>query len=98
MLSEPTKETWCSYQGNARHAFWNETDARAEVLEVFTPAGLEKWFGELAEIVASDSIDLNDIVESGRRFGTELDIESIQPMMEVHGLRFVTRACTRRDE
>lgn len=28
----------------ASHTFWNETDSRAEVLEIFTPAGLEGWF------------------------------------------------------
>ncbi len=37
------------------HTFWNETDSRTEVLEIFTPAGLERWFGDLAEIVASGS-------------------------------------------
>jgi oxalate decarboxylase/phosphoglucose isomerase-like protein (cupin superfamily) len=73
---------------DAHHTFWNETDAASEVLEIFTPAGLERWFGELAEIVASASFDLNDIVESARRFGTELDLESIQPLMNAHGLRF----------
>jgi hypothetical protein len=36
------------------------------------------------------SSDLNDIAESGRGFGTELDIESIQPLMDAHGLRFPT--------
>lgn len=72
----------------ARHTFWNQTDLRAEVLEIFTPAGLERWFGELAEIVASGTFDLQTIVESGRRFGTDLDLESIEGLMDKHGLVF----------
>ncbi|MHB8594506.1 MAG: cupin domain-containing protein [Acidimicrobiales bacterium] len=73
---------------DADHTFWNETDSRADVLELFTPAGLERWFGELAEIVAAGSFDLDTIVESGRRFGTELDLESIQPLVDRHHLVF----------
>jgi hypothetical protein len=34
----------------ARHTFWNDSDESACVLELFTPAGLEQWFFELAEI------------------------------------------------
>jgi mannose-6-phosphate isomerase-like protein (cupin superfamily) len=70
------------------YTFWNETDSRAEVLEIFTPAGLERWFGELAEIVASGEFDLNTIVESGRRFGTDLDLDSIQSLIDNHHLVF----------
>jgi quercetin dioxygenase-like cupin family protein len=70
------------------HTFWNETDAKAEVLEIFTPAGLEHWFGELAEIVASGEFDLNTIVESARRYGTDLDLDSIQPLVDRHHLVF----------
>jgi quercetin dioxygenase-like cupin family protein len=72
----------------ASHTFWNETDTRSEVLEIFTPAGLEGWFRELAEIVSSEAFDLDAIVESGRRFGTELDFDSIQPLLDSHNLQF----------
>jgi quercetin dioxygenase-like cupin family protein len=75
-------------QRGMSHTFWNETNAQAEVLEIFTPAGLEDWFHELAEIVASDSFDLDTIVESARRFGTELDLGSIQDLIEAHDLTF----------
>jgi hypothetical protein len=60
------------------------------VLEIFTPAGLEDWFQELAEIVSSDPFDLDTIVESGLRFGTMLDLESIQTLMDEHALVFLT--------
>ena len=68
------------------HTFWNDTDATATVLEIFTPAGLEDWFSELAEIVASGTFDLDDIVNTGRRYGTELDLDSLQPLLDAYGL------------
>jgi quercetin dioxygenase-like cupin family protein len=69
-----------------RHTFWNDADEPARVLELFTPAGLEQWFFELAEIVGSGSFTIDDIVESGRRYGTELDLDSIEPLL-ARGLR-----------
>jgi hypothetical protein len=69
-----------------RHTFWNDSDEPARVLELFTPAGLEGWFAELAELVGSGDYSVEDIVESGRRFGTELDLDSLGPLME-RGLR-----------
>jgi hypothetical protein len=57
------------------------------VLELFTPAGLEGWFLELAEIVRSEPVSLTDIVESGRRFGTELDLDSVESLLTSFDLR-----------
>jgi quercetin dioxygenase-like cupin family protein len=71
----------------AIHTFWNPTDVPAKVLELFTPAGLEGWFLELAEIVRSEPVSLTDIVESGRRFGTELDLDSVVPLLTSFDLR-----------
>jgi quercetin dioxygenase-like cupin family protein len=73
---------------DASHTFWNETETQAEVLEIFTPAGLEGWFRELSEIVSSGSFDIQTIVESGLRFGTTLDLDSIQPLIDHHHLQF----------
>jgi quercetin dioxygenase-like cupin family protein len=70
----------------ARHTFWNDSDESASVLELFTPAGLEQWFFEVAEIVGSGSFSIEDIVESGQKFGTELELDSIEPLLAT-GLR-----------
>jgi hypothetical protein len=70
-----------------RHTFWNDTDESAKVLELFTPAGLERWFLDLAEIVGSGSYSMTDIVESGRRFGTELELDSLEPLLTDHELQ-----------
>ena len=69
-----------------RHTFWNDSDEPARVLELFTPAGLEAWFGELAELIGSGTYSIDDIVESGRRFGTELELDSLEPLL-ARGLR-----------
>jgi quercetin dioxygenase-like cupin family protein len=70
-----------------RHTFWNDTDRPAKVLELFTPAGLEGWFLELAEIVSSGSFSLTDIVDSGRRYGTHLELDTLDSLLAAHGLR-----------
>ena len=43
---------------------------------------------EEAEIVSSGSFDLDTIVESGHRFGTALDLNSIQPLLDAYDLQF----------
>jgi hypothetical protein len=70
------------------HTFWNPGDAPARVLEFFTPGGFERWFEELAAVLADDTPDIGAIVESARRFGTEMDFDSLPDLMERHGLDF----------
>ena len=71
-----------------RHTFWNPGDILARVLEFFAPGGFERWFEELAGFMSGDVPDLDAIVESARRFGTEMDFESLPQLMERHGLHF----------
>ena len=69
-----------------KHTFWNPTSEEANALEFFSPAGLEAWFRELAELVAADVADLDAIVTSARRHGTELDLASLEHLLEQHDL------------
>ena len=69
------------------HTFWNATGEPAVALEFFSPAGLEGWFRELGELVASVSPDIDAIVASASRYGTELNLESVPELLERHGLR-----------
>lgn len=69
-----------------RHTFWNPTGEIATVLELFSPAGLEGWFRELARLVAAPEPDVDAIVASARRHGTDLDLESIPELLELHDL------------
>lgn len=69
-----------------KHTFWNPTEEPAAVLELFSPAGLEGWFQELAGLVDADPPDLESIIASARDHGTELDLESLPELLERHGL------------
>jgi hypothetical protein len=69
-----------------KHTFWNPTAQQATVLEFFSPAGLELWFDELAKLVAAKEPDVQAIIDSGHRHGTELDLGSLPGLLEQHGL------------
>jgi quercetin dioxygenase-like cupin family protein len=69
-----------------KHTFWNPTDTEAVALELFAPAGLERWFGDLAELVSAALPDVDAIIASARRHGTELYLESLPDLLERHGL------------
>jgi mannose-6-phosphate isomerase-like protein (cupin superfamily) len=69
-----------------KHTFWNPTAAEAVALEFFAPAGLERWFTELAELVTGTVPDIDAIVASAHRHGTELDLDSLPDLLSKHGL------------
>jgi quercetin dioxygenase-like cupin family protein len=70
----------------AKHTFWNPTAAEALALEFFAPAGLERWFTELAGLVTGAAPDIDAIVASARRHGTDLDLDSLPDLLGKHGL------------
>lgn len=69
----------------ARHAFWNDADIPAKVRELFTPAGLEGWFEELAEN------RLKRIVRLGgrrrERPADHLELDSLAELLDAYDLR-----------
>ena len=58
------------------------------MLEFFAPGGFERWFEELAGLIADGNADIDTIAESGRPFGTEMDFESLPDLLERHSLHF----------
>lgn len=52
--------------------------------DIFAPAGIEGWFEELATIVGSKPPDIEAILASASRHGTELDLESLPALLERH--------------
>jgi mannose-6-phosphate isomerase-like protein (cupin superfamily) len=71
-----------------RHTFWNAGDVPARVLEFFAPGGFERWFDDLARLIAGDPPDIDAIVASAKSLGTEIDFDSLPELMQRHGLQF----------
>ena len=69
-----------------KHTFWNATDTEAVALELFNPAGLERWFADLADLVSAAVPDINAIIASARVYGTELYLISLPNLLGRHGL------------
>ncbi|MGH2450748.1 MAG: cupin domain-containing protein [Candidatus Limnocylindria bacterium] len=69
------------------HAFWNASDAPARLLELIVPAGFERYFVDLGQILGRPGPpDLAALGELGSRYGLEFDPESIPRLAAQHGL------------
>jgi hypothetical protein len=70
------------------HAFWNAADEPARVLEVISPAGFERYFRELAQLIppVRAERDLEGLAELQARYGLEMDFSSIERLSRQHGL------------
>jgi len=70
------------------HAFWNPGPEPARILEIISPAGFERYFGELAEVLsAGGPPDLGRISEVAGRYGLSFHMEGTPDLLERHGLR-----------
>ena len=72
------------------HTFWNPGTKRARILEIISPAGFEKYFDELAEILAAtppgESPDFGKIMEIAGRHGMTFHMDRLPEIMERHGV------------
>jgi quercetin dioxygenase-like cupin family protein len=70
------------------HALWNVTDRPVKFLDIYTPAGLETFFEELARLLsAGEPPTLEQMFEAGRRYDTIYLPELAPPLMQKYGLR-----------
>jgi quercetin dioxygenase-like cupin family protein len=70
------------------HAFWNASGSEARFIEVFAPAGLERYFEELEPLIPADGpSDLEALQKLQTRYGLEMDIASMQELMQRYGLK-----------
>ena len=72
------------------HTFWNAGDEPARILEMISPAGFERYFEQMVDLLersvgAPDSSELSAIAA---RHGLEVDRESIPRLTEQYGLRW----------
>jgi mannose-6-phosphate isomerase-like protein (cupin superfamily) len=69
------------------HTFWNAGDEPARILEIISPAGFEKYFDELVDIVSAGP-DPAKIAALAARYELELDFESIPRLIGEHQVTF----------
>jgi hypothetical protein len=68
------------------HTFWNAGDGPCRILEIISPGGFEHMFAEMGlnpDAMTGDAADA-----MGRRYGLEVDYESIPRLCEEHDLWF----------
>jgi quercetin dioxygenase-like cupin family protein len=73
---------------NQWHTFWNAGDEPARILEIISPAGFERYFEGIVDMVKAGPLDPEAIGALAARHGLELDIASIPQLTERFGVRF----------
>jgi mannose-6-phosphate isomerase-like protein (cupin superfamily) len=68
------------------HTFWNAGDEPASVLEVISPAGLERLFRHLDELPGLP--DPAEMAELAARYHCDVDFDATGPIIERHSLVF----------
>lgn len=69
------------------HAIWNITDRPARVIDIYTPAGFEAWFQELARLASgSRPPTMEAIFKAGRRYDSVFMPELAPRLIKKFGL------------
>ena len=70
------------------HAFWNAGDEPVRLLELISPGGFDQYFADLAPILnAPGEPDFAALGAIQARYELTMDMDSIAPLVERHGLR-----------
>ena len=72
------------------HTFWNAGDEPARILEMISPAGFERYFEQMVDLL-EQSVGAPDPSELGAiaaQHGLEVDRDSIPRLTEQYGLRW----------
>lgn len=70
------------------HAFWNSGEEEARLLELISPGGFDQYFVEMAPLLNADGgPDLERIGAVQAKYSLSMDRESIEPLMQAHGLK-----------
>ena len=70
------------------HTFWNAGDEPARILEMISPAGFEKYFADVVDLLRAGPPEPSALGEIAGRYGLEVDRESIPRLTEEYGLHF----------
>jgi quercetin dioxygenase-like cupin family protein len=55
------------------HAMWNAGPTPARMIEIITPAGLEKFFRDVADLVEAGSPTMEDVVALSASYGVQFE-------------------------
>lgn len=73
---------------NQWHTFWNAGDEPARILEIISPAGFERFFGELVDLGGVTEAEPQTLAELCARYELEMDPGSVPGLVERFGLQF----------
>ena len=75
------------------HTFWNDGDEPARILEIISPAGFERYFEEIVDLLERPGPpDPSELGAIAARHGLEVDRESIPRLTQEYGLHFGPQA------
>lgn len=71
------------------HTMWNPDDTPSRIIEIITPGGFERFFGDLAELFASrdGAPDPREITDLGATYGLSYDMDWVPELAERYGLQ-----------
>jgi uncharacterized cupin superfamily protein len=70
------------------HTFWNATTKPARLLELISPAGFEKYFAELADLLRTGG-GVDQITKLAERYGMELRMDWVPELCAKFKLKLV---------
>jgi quercetin dioxygenase-like cupin family protein len=73
---------------NQWHTFWNAGDEPARILEIISPAGFERFFGELVDLGGVTQAEPQTLADLCGRYELEMDPDSVPGLVERFELRF----------
>ncbi len=73
---------------NQWHTFWNAGDEPCRILELISPAGFERFFGELIDLGGIIGADEQTLAELCARYELEMRPDSVPDLLERFDLRF----------
>ena len=72
------------------HTFWNAGDEPARILEMISPAGFERYFEQMVDLLEQSAgpPDPSELGAIAAQHGLEVDRDSIPRLTEKYGLRW----------
>lgn len=66
------------------HTYWNPGPGRARYMEIFSPGGLERYFEQIAHLLAVVPPDIEQILALPAEYGLELLWDSVEELQKQH--------------